>query len=199
MIRKRKITVQLGALSVVLFLAMVSLSGCTTTRTADQSTIRATNNLIGTWAGNVEVPMGASNNTPVSQLTFQDSTVKVAFLNERGTFTMNYTYSVSGETLVLQPAFPGRGGLGGSQPFNGTRPWNGTGQWNGTRPPGNETWSPNGTRPYNGSWPSNWTRPGNGTQFPGNGRSSMEISFTYYLDEQNNILFLNGSPFTKVQ
>jgi len=192
---QRKTSVQVLATSVVLFLALVSLSGCTTTQTANQNTIGNINKLTGTWTGNVEMSMvRGGNNTSISQLIFNDTRVEATLLNERGSYTMNYTYVVDGETLLLHPDFTSRGGpYGGRQPLNDTRPWNGTVQWNGTRPTGNGTWPPNGT------WPSNGTRPGNGTWSPGNGRPSMEISFTYYLDEQNFILYLNGSPFTKVQ
>jgi len=198
---QRKTSVHVLATSVVLFLALVSLSGCTTTQTANQNTIGNINKLTGTWTGNVEMSMvREGNNTSISQLIFNDTRVEATLLSERGSYTMNYTYVVDGETLVLHPDFTSGGGpYGGRQPYNGTQPWNETGQWNGTRPPGNSTWPSNGTRPYNGSWPSNWTRPGNGTQSPGNRRSFMEISFTYSLDEQHNILYLNGSPFTKVQ
>jgi hypothetical protein len=195
MMGQRKTSVQVLATSVVLFLALVSLSGCTTTQTANQNTIGNINKLTGTWTGNVEMSMvRGGNNTSISQLIFNDTRVEATLLNERGSYTMNYTYVVDGETLLLHPDFTSRGGpYGGRQPLNDTRPWNGTVQWNGTRPTGNGTWPPNGT------WPSNGTRPGNGTWSPGNGRPSMEISFTYYLDEQNFILYLNGSPFTKVQ
>lgn len=188
MIHQKKIIIELLSVSTALLLSLVSLSGCMSNQTANQTTNGNVNILFGTWTGSTELSgVGARNNTTVSQLTFGDSSVELTLMSQRGTYMMNYSYAFNGDTLVLQPVFTGRNGsFGGRQPLNGTRPWNGT-------------WPPNGTRPYNGSWSSNWTRPGNGTQFPGNRRSFMEISFTYNFDEQTKTLYLNGSPFSKVR
>jgi len=73
-------------------------------------------------------------------------------------FSMNYTYTVNGDSLVLTSLMNDRNGFGGRPPFNGTMPPNGTrplGNWtgppNGTQPQGNGTWPPNGTNPHNGT------------------------------------------------
>jgi len=200
MIHQKKIMIELLSISTVLVLTLVSFSGCTSNQTANQTTNSNTDILLGTWVGNVKISgTGLSNNTTVSQMTFRDDGVELALVSQRGSFTMNCSYTFTADTLVLQPVFQGRNGsFGGRQPFNDSRPWNGTRQGNGTWQPGNGTWSPNGTRSYNGSWPSNWTRPGNGT-FPEDRRSFTEISFTYTFDEQTKTLYLNGSAFTKVR
>ena len=107
---------------------------------------------------------------------------------------MNYTFTVNGNTLVLQPTFSNIGGFPGQLPQNGTRPWNDT-----ARPPMNDTWPINGSRPENGTQPGNWTRPENGTWNPGGGQQPMSMSFTYSLNEERTILYLNGAEFRKVQ
>ena len=187
-------------MSTALLVSLVSLSGCTSNQTQNQST--NDNVILGTWRGTTQITGGFQrNNTTaitVSQVTFRDNDLELTLESQRGAFTMNYTYAFTGDSLVLQPVFSGTNPFGGQPPFNRTRHWNGTGEWNGTRPPGNGTWQSNGTGPFNGTMPSNWTRPGNGSQFPGDRRSFMQVSMTYAWDEQTQTLYLNGSPFTKV-
>jgi len=177
---------------------LVSLCGCT----SNQNTNETKTQLSGTWVGNVEIPMsGGRMNTSVTQITFTSNTVKLTLKRTQGSFTMNYTFTVDGNTLVLQPTFNDRGGFPGQPPQNGTRPWNDT-----TRPPMNGTWPTNGTRPpMNDTWPingtrqGNWTRPGNGTWNPGGGQQPVSMSFTYSLNEEHTVLYLNGAAFRKVQ
>jgi hypothetical protein len=193
MTHQKKIMIELLTISTALVLTLISFSGCTSNQSANQATNSNTDILLGTWVGNVKLSgTGLSNNTTVSQMTFRNDGVELTLASQRGSFTMNCSYTFTADTLVLQPVFSGRNGsFGGRQPFNGSR------QWNRTRD-GNGTWSPNGSRPYNGSPQSNWTRPGNGT-FPEDRRSFREISFTYTFDEQTRTLYLNGSAFTKVR
>jgi hypothetical protein len=168
---------------------LVSISGCT----SNQNTKETISQLSGTWVGNVEIPMsGGRGNTSISQITFESNIAELTLGSTQGSFTMNYTFTENGNTLVLEPNFSDRGGFPGQQPYNGTRP----GNW--TRPPMNETMPINGTRPYNGTQPGNWTRPENGTGNPGGGRPSMSISFTYSVNGDHTVLYLNGAEFRKI-
>lgn len=181
--KQEKYTQGLVIITSFIFL-VVCFSGCT----SNQNTNENEKILSGTWVGNVQMPLfGRTGNATVTKITFSGNTVEMTLSTQQGTFSTNYTYSINGATLVLNPQFNGRGGYPGQQPYNGTRP----GNW--TRPPTNETWPINGTRSHNGSWPSNGTRP------PGSGRSNMSLSFEYSFNEANTVLYLNGSPFTKVQ
>jgi hypothetical protein len=162
---------------------VVCFSGCT----SNQNTNGNGNIFSGTWVGNVEMPLfGRNGNASVSEITFFGNTMEMTLNSEQGTFTTTYTYSINGATLVLEPQFNDRGGFPGRQPNNSTLP----GNW--TRPPMNETWPINGTRP------GNWTRPENGTWNPSGGRPSMSISFTYSVNDDDTILYLNGAEFRKV-
>jgi hypothetical protein len=53
---------------------------------------------------------------------------------------------------------------------------------NGTRPPFNNTWSPNGQQPLGGQ------------QSP-----YISLSFSYSFDENYTFLYLDGSKFIKIQ
>jgi hypothetical protein len=162
---------------------VVCFSGCT----SNQNTNENKNTLSGTWVGNVQMPLfGRTGNTTVTNIMFSGDTVEMTLNLELGTFTTNYTYTINGSTLVLEPQFIGRGGFPGRPRNNGTSP----GNW--TRPPTNETWPINGTRP------GNWTRPENGTWNPGGARPSMSISFTYSFNEDGTVLYVNGAEFRKV-
>jgi hypothetical protein len=181
---------QAFGVTVGIIVILVSLCGCTSNQNTDETETQ----LSGTWVGNVEIPMsGGITNTSVSQITFSSNTASLTLKNTQGLSTMNYTFTVNGNTLVLQPTFSNIGGFPGGQLNNGTRP----GNW--TRPPTNETWPQNGTRPYNGTRPGNWTRPENGTWNPGGGRPSMSISFSYSFNEDHTVLYLNGAIFNKIK
>ena len=189
---------QVLGVTVGFIVILVSLCGCT----SNQNTNETKTQLSGTWVGNVEIPMsGGIMNTSVSQITFTSNTAELTLKSTQGSSTMNYTFTVNGNTLVLQPTFSNIGGFPGQPPQNGTPPWNNT-----TRPPMNDTWPTNGTRPsmndtwpINGTRPGNWTRPQNGTWNPGGGQQPMSLSFTYSLNEEQTILYLNGAEFRKVQ
>jgi hypothetical protein len=181
--KQEKFTKVLVIVSSFIFL-VVYFSGCT----SNQNTNGNGNIFSGTWVGNVEMPLfGRNGNASVSEITFSGNTVEMTLSSEQRTFTANYTYSINGATLVLEPQFNGRGGFPGRQPNNSTPSTN----W--IRPPTNETWPINGTRP------GNWTRPENGTWNPGGGRLSLSISFTYSVNEDGTVLYLNGAEFRKVQ
>jgi hypothetical protein len=173
-----------------LFFLVVCYSGCT----SNQNINKNENILSGTWVGNVPMTQfGRTGNATVSKITFSGNTVEMTINTGQRTFTTNYTYIINGSSLVFEPQFNGRSGFPGGQLYNGTRP----GNW--TRPPTNNTGSINGTHPYNGTRPGNWTRPGNGTGNPGSGRPAMSISFTYSVNEDHTVLYLNGAAFNKVQ
>ena len=89
-------------------------------------------------------PMGG--NSTFTEFTFMQDIVVATLTNERGTNTMNYTYVVNGNNLVLEPSFSGGGMNPDRKPFNDTQPpFNGTGfpndtpPFNGTKPPFNNT------------------------------------------------------------
>jgi hypothetical protein len=194
--RQRGLQKQAFAISIIfIFLTTVYLSGCTDTKNTDNS---LNSKFIGTWTGSVEVstfggPMGG--NSTFTKLTFMQDIVAATITNDRGTNTMNYTYTINGNNLILEPTFsggfiPGRQS-NGTQPYfnntmppsNNTRPFNNTmPPSNGTRPPFNNTWSPNGQQP-----------PG-GQQSP-----SISLSFSYSFDENYTFLYLDGSKFIKIQ
>jgi hypothetical protein len=167
---------------------IVCLSGCTSNQNTNENT------LSGIWIGNVQLPaFSRIGNTTVSKIMFSGDTVEMTLNSDLGTFTTNYTYSINGATLVLEPQFTGRSGFPGRPRNNGTSP----GNW--TRPSTNETWPINGTIPYNDTRPGNWTRPENETGNPGVGSRSLSISFTYSLNEDRTVLYLNGAEFRKMQ
>ena len=175
---------------IIIFFSILSLSGCVSNQNAESINL---SKFFGTWTGNLDIQMfGESNNSTINHLTFDENIVKMDLTNDRGTYTMNYTYKVEGDKLILQPEFNSNGGpfnrpqYNNSQPFNDTRPHN-------------NSWSPNGTIPPNESWPSdNGTRPPNWGQ-PMDEQRPMSISFVYDFNEENNILYLNGSQFLKFQ
>lgn len=176
----------------VMTISALFIIGCLSGCTSNQNTNG--NHLSGIWVGSVEMPMfGGQGNTSVSQITFTDETSTMTLLGDRGTFTMDYTYSVNGDLLVFEPKFTNRNGFPGGQPNNGSLPPNGTRPWNDSRSPMNGTWAPNGTRPNNDTRPSNWTRP------PGSGQPSLSVTYQYRFNEDYTILYLNGAPFTKIQ
>ena len=189
---------QVLGVTVGIIVILVSLCGCT----SNQNTNETKTQLSGTWVGTVEIPMsGGMMNTSLTQITFTSNTAELTLKNTQRSSTMNYTFTVNGNTLVLQPTFNNMGGFPGQPPQNGTRPWNdtarppmnGTFPTNGTRPP------MNGTLPLNSTRPGNFTRPENGTWNPGGGQQPMSMSFTYSLNEEHTLLYLNGAEFRKVQ
>ena len=193
-LKQEKYAKALGV-AVGIIVILVCLCGCT----SNQNTNESKTQLSGTWVGYIEIPIsGGIMNTSISQITFTNNTAKLTLKSTQGSFTMNYNFTVNGNTLVLQPTFSNMGGFPpGQPPQNRTRPWNNT-----TRPPMNETWPINGTRPENDTRPGNWTRPVNGTWNPGNpggGQQPMSMSFTYSLNEKQTVLYLNGAEFRKVQ
>jgi len=184
--------------TVGIIVILVSLCGCT----SNQNTNETKTQLSGTWVGTVEIPMsGGMMNTSLTQITFTSNTAELTLKNTQRSSTMNYTFTVNGNTLVLQPTFSNIGGFPGQPPQNGTRLWNdtarppmnGTFPTNGTRPP------MNGTLPLNSTRPGNFTRPENGTWNLIGGQQPMSMSFTYSLNEEHTVLYLNGAEFRKVQ
>jgi hypothetical protein len=174
---KKNVKKQMLVIVIMVFLAVVSLSGCVN----NQNTGSDLGKFIGTWTGNKEISMfGGGSNASITQLTFTENIVEATLNSEQGTYTMNYTYNAQGDKLVLEPKFTGVGGFPGRQSYNRTRPYNGT-RPNGTR---------NGTRPpYND---------GSGQPFGGQ-PPSMSISFDYSFNEGYTVLYLDGSQFTKIQ
>jgi len=198
--RKTK-RIQLVSVGGIVLCILVGLSGCTTNQTEKQTTNDNAKTLLGTWTGSLQMPLfSGENNTTLSQIIFTSDSTEMFLTSGKRTFTMNYTYTATSDTLTLTPLMNQRNGFGSREPFNGTAPPNGTlfpGYGtippNGTRPPGNETWPLNGTNPpFNRTWPSNGTRP------PGEMRPSMTITFNYVVDEQARVLLLNNVQFTKV-
>jgi len=180
--RHRDLRKQTFAICIIIFLAVAFLSGCTDTKNIENSL----NRFIGMWTGSMEIStFGPMGNITITKLTFVEYVVTVTLSNERGVYTMNYTYALNGENLVLEPAF--NGGMPGRQPFNGTRP------------SFNDTWSPNGTRPFNDTRPPfNDTWQPNGQHLPDGQRPTMSLSFSYSFDKNYTVLYLDGVQFKKV-
>ena len=174
--------------ALVITFAFISLVVCLSGCTSNQNTNGNGNIFSGTWVGNVDMSLsGGRGNTSVTQIIFTGSNAEMTLNSDQGSFITNYTFTTNGNTMILEPKFNDRGGFPGQPSQNGTRPWNDT-----SRPPTNETWPINGTRP------GNWTRPENGTWNPGGGRPSLSISFTYSVNEDGTVLYLNGTEFRKV-
>jgi hypothetical protein len=190
-LKQEKHALALLGVTVGFIVILVSISGCT----SNQNTNETKTQLSGTWIGDVDMPaFGEGENTSISQLKFTGNTAELTLENMQGSSIMNFTFTVNGNTLVLEPTFSDIGGFPGQPPQNGTLQWNNT-----SRPPMNETWPNNSTRPDNRTRPSNWTRPENGTWNLRGGRPSPSISFTYSLNEEHTVLFLNGAEFWKIQ
>lgn len=177
--KKKNINKQMLVIGIVIFLAVVSLSGCTTNQNTGSTTSNVLEKFIGTWTGNKETSMlGGRGNVSITQLTFTENITEETLTSNERTFTMNYTYSVQGNKLILEPKFTGGGRFSGGQSYNRTR------QYNVTRP--------------NGTWNSTRLPPGSG-QPSGGQRPSMSISFDYSFNEGYTVLYLDGSQFTKIQ
>jgi hypothetical protein len=176
---------------ITIFLSIISLSGCV----ENQNNVgQNLSKFIGTWTGNLEIPMfGGSNNTTINKLVFTETYVTAYLTSERGTFSMNYSYKTEGDKLTLEPEIFNNGGPSNRQSFNHSLPFN------DTQPPYNGTWPPNGTMPPNNTWSHNGTRPYDGGQFPYNQRPNMTTTFDYSFNEEFNVLYLNDSQFIKIQ
>ncbi len=168
------------AFGILFILTAISLSGCVN----NQNTGNDSSKFIGTWTGEKEISMFGGRSSSITQLTITQDTVQVTLTSDQGSFTMDYNYTLAGNTLTLEPKFNGGRGFAGGQPYNGTGrpdnstfPHNGTGPWNGTQPPGNRN---NSNGPQNG------------------GRPSMTISFDYSFSEDDNVLYLDESRFIRV-
>ncbi len=175
-----------------IFLALVNLCGCTTNQNKNINS--DANWLLGSWVGTLQIPLfGGDDNTFVSEITFSSDHAEMILTNGNRTFSMNYTYLINDNSLVLTPIMPERGRFPDRRPLNGTFPPNGTrASGNETQPSGDRMWLPNNTDPYNGTWPSNRTHP------PGDNQGLMTLTFLYAFDEENKVLFLNTAHFTKV-
>ncbi len=172
------------AISITIFLAILCLCGCIDNQKIDNSL----NNFIGTWTGSMEVSNYSGFmdvNRTFNELIFTQDLVIVTFNTEQGNITMNYTYVVNGNKLVLEPLFSGKVVIPGRQPFNEniTRPlFNDTRvPPNGTQPPFNNTWLPNNEQPPSGQKPL-----------------TMSLSFSYRFDENYTVLYLDATIFKKV-
>lgn len=189
--RKRNTNKYTVLIFLIIFLSVVGLSGCVDNQNKD---IENLSKFTGTWTGHLDLPMfNGSNNSTITQLLFVGTSVTACLTGDRGTFTMNYSYSLEENKLVLQPKFNDNGGPSNRQPFNDSMPFN------DTRPPINGSWPPNGTIPPNDTWSPNGTRPSNGEQDPFGQRPVMSISFVYSFNEKFNVLYLDDSQFFKIQ
>jgi len=193
--RQRGLYKKISSIGIIIFLTSIFLSGCTETQNTDNS---LNSKFIGTWAGSMGVSTFGGfigSNSTVTKLTFMQDIVAATITNDRGTNTMNYTYTINGNNLILVPSFSGEF-IPAIQP-NGTQP-----HFNNTMPPPNGTRSfnntmspPNGTRPpFNNTWLSNGEQQPNRQQLP-----SMSISFLCTFDENYTLLYLDGSKFIKIQ
>lgn len=181
-----------------MLLAYKKRCGCTSNENTNQQETQ----LSGIWTGNVDMSAFGRENTSVIQLTFTGSNAELTLKDTQGSFTMSYTYTITGDTLKLTSAFDNPSEFPGQPPQNESHSWNDTmqppinGTWpiNGTRPPLNETWSMNST-----TGPGNRTRPENGTWNPNVGPQTMPISFTFNFSDDRAVLYLNGAEFRKVE
>lgn len=182
----------------MMFFSLLYLSGCTSNQTETQNINNSKQVFIGTWVGTLQIPMfGAGRNATVSQISFTTDCATMVLTNDNRTFSMNYSYAVNSDSLVLTPMIQDPGMFPERRLQNETNPWNGTYPPevlppNGTQPPG-DGFAPNGTNPSNGTWPSN------GTRLPRENRASMTLTFLYTFNEEVMVLLLDGIAFMKVQ
>jgi hypothetical protein len=185
MIKKEHHTQAIVGMITVCIVLLINISGCTSKQNTNESNM----DLSGTWVGNVNMPMFTGRgNASISQITFANNNAEITLESNQGSFSVNYTFTMNGNTLLLGPTFHNRSGFPGQPSQNRTQPWNDT-----VRPPMNETWPTNGTRP------GNWTRPQNGTWNSGVGRPELSISFSYSFNENHTVLYLNGAAFNKIK
>ncbi len=183
----------------MMFFSVIHLSGCTSNQTETQNINNSQQVYIGTWVGTLQIPMfGAGKNATMHQISFTTDSATMIVTNDNRTFSMNYSYVVNIDSLVLTPMLQSQGMFSERRPQNETSPWNGTYQPgllppNGTQPPGDGFWPLNGTNPHNRTWLSNGTRPS------GENPASMTLTFLYTFDEEATVLLLDGKAFMKVQ
>ncbi|MCX6665801.1 MAG: hypothetical protein NT038_07075 [Euryarchaeota archaeon] len=180
------------AIGILVMLTVVGLSGCVN----NQNMGNDVSKFIGTWTGEKEISMFGGRSSIITQLTFTQDAIQATLTNDQGSSIMNYTFTIQGNALTLEPTFNGGGGFSGRQSPNGTR------LWNDTQTLGNSTWGYgyNGTQPWNGTQPpgdSTWPR--NDSNRPPNGeRPSISILFDFSFSEDYNVLYLDESRFTRV-
>lgn len=183
--------ISLGVFGVTAVVLMLALSGCETSTSSGNTAAK----LEGTWQGSLQVQSMGRVNTTLTQISFTGNTAVMTLSSDMGTRTMNCSYTVTSDSLVLQPQFGrGFGRYGnGSTLGNWSRP---PGNW--SRPPGNWSGPGNMTRPdwNNSNWsrPQNGTWPGNGTRGPGN----QQRSWTFVYRFEDTRLYLDSVVFTKV-
>jgi len=171
---------------IIIFILIVFLCGCTENNISSYKI--DISKFIGTWSGNMETFMfnfrdnrTKVNNTDfrnisssnITKLEFTIDNLDMTILIGNETKIMSFTYMVKGNRLVLSPKFNG-GRLDGEPPTDGERP------------PFNDE------NPFNGEPPNNGTRP----SFDGE-RPFRESSYGYNFNEEYDVLYLDGSPFTK--
>lgn len=178
----------------IVIVSLIHLNGCTTNQDENTNTKVNTNELVGTWRGTLQIPMFRDNNTSsISQITFSIDQIEMLLEFDNRTSTMNFTYTKTNNTLILSPIMSSRTRLSARQPFNGTIPLNETQPTmlpNGTQPPGNGTWP---LEMFNRSWLPNETR------LPGSNVSPIAMIIFYVFDKNTMMLYLNDSPFIKIQ
>lgn len=168
------------------------LSGCSENNTGGDALYTE---FIGSWVGNMEYSMnnfrdnfsmfnndsmtnrGNFSLVNITQLEFTKDTIYMTLTSEDGTQVISNLYKIEGDQLVLSFQFGGdRQRPDGMQPPNGWEP---------------PTFDGN-NRSFNDSQPFNFTRSFDG-QPPQSSRS-----YTYIFNEDNTILYLDGSEFTKI-
>jgi hypothetical protein len=192
MLKEKTLLKPIITIGIFCLFAIVSLSGCIN----NQNTGNDSSKLIGTWIGEKEISMFGGRSSTISQLSFTKDTAQATLSSDLGDFTMNYTYTIAGNILTLEPTF--------GDDFPGRQSPNGSRQWNGTQPPENGSWGsrPNGTQPWNGSQPpqnDSWPSRDGSSMQPMGERPSMSITFNYGFNEQYTVLYLEDSQFTKIQ
>lgn len=164
---------------IIIFLLIVFLCGCTENNSLSYKT--DISKFIGTWSGNMETFMFnfRNNRTKVNTTDFRNiSSANITKL-EFTIDNLEMTILIGNETQIMSFTYMVEGNrlvlspkfncgpLNGEFPFDGENPFNGEPPNNGTRP------SFDGERPF------------------------RESSYTYNFNEEYDVLYLDGSPFTK--
>ena len=174
-----------------IFIFTLLLCGCSENNTSSDA---LNTEFIGSWIGNMEYSMNNFrdnfsmvndnitngrnfSSANITKLELTKDTIYMTITSEDGTQVISNLYKIEGDQLVLSFQFGDRQRPDGMQPPDGWEP---------------PTFDEN-NRSFNNSQPFNFTRPFNNGQPPQSSRG-----YTYSFNEDNTILYLDGSEFIKI-
>ena len=192
---------QVFGVILTVFIFAIFLCGCIETDSSNSGVDAS--RFVGTWVGNMETQMvGFRENHPpmnmtdnfendtdgnftdfrenapsanITQLEFTSDTLDTTITMGETTRTMSYSYTIEGNQLLLSVQFTGEPPDWGQQLPEGDRP------------------------PFDDEMPSDDERPPFDGERPFDGENPFQqLSYTFQFNEDNTILYLDGSPFSKI-